>query len=831
MLIKHYLLPLIKKQKALFFAMALMSALSFSMFVGLGYANKNYQISLDNYFTDYNYPSAFITTDLTTENTFDDLKNVEGLVDYDVRFSSLFNINVNGEYLNVVLSTYKQDDFTKFAYMSDCVHSDNIEVFIDQQFAEDHNIKEGDTVTIGKKGKFCICTVSQIVLKPENFCVYALGDVPTDNIGYGAAFIKHEDLGRYLDSIEIDGFDLDSNQALLKIDPSYDKQTVLNNCCEELTKNNVYYSDPTNENKIEEKINVDELLEQYGINPNEITIDINESIYNQTNIENNNYEYFDGITILSSAIDEEAPPTVLRKEMTTQFGALSGSIPLAFLLIMSMVFILFLIQIIKKQSREIGIFLALGHEKKSIYVLFASFTFIINITSIIIGVLLSFVISKQAYILYQSSVHIPAWETQFFLGDILLAGLIVIIAGQIACLISAIAFTNSSPMDALESNHQNYVVFGKKLEQIIYRIPAAFRLALNSMLQNIKNFIVIVFGFVASFVLVFSSLSMNASMKEYIDYLYDVQKNYDVQVVSLFGDADKMIEELKTCEYVTQLQTYNSIFVDVSHEDKTKKCTIIGFPQNNNMMQFNDVNTGERLTIPNKGVILDKLTAKALDVKVGDGVRFCNKRYEVKAIADMYSKQFCIISTGEMERLEERKVVNAVANISNKEKFEEFCAFSENELSPVFTSNFKQMEIEFKKAISNSVEIAIVISVALGFVVVCTVSLMTLDKQKRIVSILKSQGMSLFTISNYWGIQMIVQLIITFIIGKPLGRFAAQQFIQTLSSDYSYYPFVDNIDIYISAFSFIVAFSIASHLVVMFFVSKLNIAQNVQSRE
>ena len=104
MLIKHYLFPLIKRQKALFFAMALMSALSFSMFVGLSYANNNYQISLDNYFKDYNYPSAVITTDLTTENTFADLKDVVGLQDYDVRFSSLFNINVNGEYINIVLT-------------------------------------------------------------------------------------------------------------------------------------------------------------------------------------------------------------------------------------------------------------------------------------------------------------------------------------------------------------------------------------------------------------------------------------------------------------------------------------------------------------------------------------------------------------------------------------------------------------------------------------------------------------------------------------------------------------------------------------------------------
>lgn len=808
-----------------------MSALSFSIFVGLSYADNNYKISMDNYFNDYNYPSAFVTTDFVNEEAYDCLNTVDGLNDFDVRFYSLFTINADNKYLNVVLSTYKPDDFTKFAYMSDYVSSNNVEVLVDQQFADVNNIKVGDTITIGKKGQFCTCTVSQIVLKPENFCVYALGDVPTDNIGYGAAFIKHEDLERFLDSIGINNFDLNSNQVLLDIDPSFDKQEVLNNVCKELLE----YNNPKPTKDIIQKeatIEIDnELLEKYGINPDNFSLNIDPTLFDNADFENLDENITNTFNIISSAIDEDTPPMILSKNFINQFGSLTYLIPFAFLLIMSLVFILFLIQIIKKQSREIGIFLAIGFDKKTVYALFACFTLSINILSIIMGLIFSNIIIDISYSIYKSSAYLPAWTDIYSIDKTLMACLLVVAVGQLACAISAITFVKSSPMDALDKNYQDYILLGSKIEKIAYKIPIPIRLSLNSIIQNLRSFIIIVFGFTASFVLTFSSISMSASMQKYINYTYDYQKNYDVRLVSASGTPEKMIEELNECIYVTKLQTYNSVYTNIICGEKSANIMVIDFPNNNDMLQFKDVYTGEKISIPTKGIVLDKLTAKALDAKVGSKVIACDKKFDVVAIVDMYNEQYGIISVEEMERIETDKVVNAVANITNKSDFEAFCAFSESEMCPVFSSNFKQMEINFKKAINTTVGIAIVISILLGFVVVCTINLMTLEKQKRIISILRTQGMSLFAVSNYWGIQMVIQLFVAFLIGKPLGTAAAKMFLNTLTSESTYYPFVNEFNLYIKAFSFIIVFSLIAHVIIMIVVSKYNIAQNVQSRE
>ena len=774
MLAKHYLFTLIKRQKMLFLAMALMSALTFGMFVGSGFAFDNYKISMDEYFNNYNYPSAFITTEATTKDSFKKLKNVDGVNDYDVRFSSLFNIKVKDESLEVVLSTYKKNDFSKFAYMSDCIESDNIGIYVDQQFAETHNIKEGDTIKVGKRGHFCKCTVSRIVLKPENFCVYALGDIPTDNIGYGAIFMNHKDLDEFLSDVKITNFGLDSNQVLLDIDSSYDKQKVLDKCCDKISKN---------------------------------------------------------VEVTSHLIDEDTPPVKLRNEFDAQFGVISEAVPLAHLIIMSIIFVLFLIQIIKKQAREIGIFLAAGFQKKSVYFLFASFTFLISIFSIVLGILISIPMSNINYSIYQSGIYLPNWTRHAFYKDMVLSCIIIIIAGQFACLLSSLTFKESSPMDALDKNHQHYINIGRKFELFIYRVPNAIRLALNSILQNSRNFVVIVLGFIASFVLIFSSLSVYYSMQEYVNYTYDVQNDYDVQVVSLLGDSKDNFDELKDNKNVTKMQLYDTCSTNIKFDGKKKSANIIGFPINCDMLKFQDANTGERIRIPKKGIVLDKILAEKLGVEPGDSVKVGKKKLEVKAITAIYTRPSQVVSTEQMKELKVDKLKCALVNIKDQEKFEKFCAASDNELCPIFSSNFKQMEMNFKGPFTTIISIIVVIAVILGFVVVCTVSKMTLDKQKRVISILRSQGMSLTAISNYWSIQMLVQLVVAFLLGKPLATVSARFFVGNLCSDTSYFPFIQDFNIYLLAFSFIVAFSIATHFVIVFLTSRFNLAQNVQSRE
>ena len=780
MLIKYYLPALIKKQKLIYAIMVLMSAVAFSMFVSNNYALDNYKSSMENFFNECHYPSAVITTDVTSSSSFDCLESVDGVNDYDVRFSSVFNFLADDSYYTVLLNTYKEDDFSKFAYMSDYVESDNIGIFVDQLFSDKHNLKVGDTVSLGKNGKFCTCAISQIILKPENLSCNVLGDIPIDNIGYGVIYLNHNDLEQLLNSLQISTLGMDSNQVLIDIDSDYNKEIVLDDCCSVLSKN---------------------------------------------------------VNIASSLLDQDTPSSRLKDELNGQFVAVSATIPFVLLVIVSLVFVLFLIQIIKKQSREIGIFLAAGYQKSSIYLLFSTFSFSISLLSIIIGLVLSVFMSDIVYGVFKSALCLPKWTEDLPVRTLLFNSILIIAIGQVACLISALAFRKSTPMDALELPYQNSIKLGRRLEIALYKLPTALRLALSSIVQNLRNFFVVVVGFCASFVLIYSAFSILFSVKEYINFTYEYQNNYDAQVITLQDNSESVFDELKNNENITRMQICDSANADISYSDKTKavKSTrtteIIGFPIDNDMLKFKDAYTGQPVQIPEEGILLDKLTAESLGVKPGSLVEVCDRKLEVVAVTAMYSKQYQVVSVEQMQQLDAEKSKRAYVNISDKKELEELCAFSQKELYPIFTSNFKQMEIDYKTPINILVDIIVIVSILLGFFVVSTVSKMTLEKQKRSISILRCQGMHLIEVSNYWTIQMVVQLLLAFLIGLPIGTFSGKQFVHLLCSNFSFYPFIGDFSIYILSFAFIVAFSIASHLVIVYSISRFKIAANVQSRE
>lgn len=773
MLFKYYLFALIKKQKLIFFCMVIMSSLTFSLYIGSDYALHNYNKSVDNYFNDCKHPSAFVNTDITKASIYDCLQDVDGVKDYDVRFTSLYSFCFDANYYNVVLNTYKSDDFSKFAYMSEYVSSSNIGIFVDKCFADHHNIKAGDTVSVGRKGKFCDCTVNQIILKPENYFIQVFDEAVIDNIDYGAIYINQKDFNKFLNTIGQESFDTVSNQVLLDIDSS-DMQNVLDNCCSVLSSN---------------------------------------------------------VNIKSSFLDSDTPAYQLREAFTNQTTTVSAAIPIAFLIIMSLVFIMFLIQIIKRQSREIGILLAAGYQKRSLYLLFAIYTFTISVLSIIIGFLLSIVTGEINYSVIKEGFYIPVWTEDIFADNFLLIVLLIILSGQIACVISSLAFRNSTPMDAIESNYQKYFYFNKSIEKLLSKIPIIPQLTFNSIVQNLRSFLVLVFGLIASFVMIHMALSIYFSMQEYITYTYDFQNNYDAQIVCLQNQDESEFNELKSNDNITNLEVLNYFTADIRYGDNSVNSFVVDKSIQSDMININDAYSGQNISVPEEGIIIDKLTADKLKIKPGCYVEIFDQKLEVKAISAMYVNPYEIVSTNQMKQLNTTKFKDALVNMSSKEKLQEFCAYSQNELYPIITKNLKQMQIDWKGPINIIIEIIVLAAILLGFIVACVINKMVLEKQKRVISILRCQGMHMLDISIFWSLQMGFQLILAFIIGLPIANFIGGEFVNMLSTDTSYYPYINSFQIYLISFTFVVLFVMLSQAVIVFTISKYKIAKNVQSRE
>lgn len=775
MLARVYLSTFIKKNKLIFIFMILISSITFGLFAGLTFSTSNNQYSSEKYFQDYNYPNAIIYTDFSKKSSFECLKDVNGIKDYDLRFSSLFNVSTHNQYSYALVNTYEDNDFEKFAFLSNKVVTDNIPAYVDQRYAEKNGIHLGDVIDVGKNGKFAKLNVQQIVLKPETYNIQVFNEIPVDYCSYGAIYISKKDLENFLDCIGLNTYSVDINQVLLSIDDNYDKDKVTKECQEKLEFNNIKVSD--------------------------------------------------------YVLDEDTPSYKLNIELIGQTSTIGYSIPFAFLIIMCLVFIMFLIQIIKKESREFGVFLSIGYSKFSIYILIVCFVLVISAVTLFVGAALSVFFGYSSYELFTGSIFLPEWTTIMFWDKFFFSFLMVFAAGQIACILSSLSLRKSYPIDALDKSHSKYITLGQKVEHFLVKIPKVTRLALNSILQNYKNFLIIVWSFVASFAMIFSSFSVYQSMQTYMNYTYNEQQLFDAQILLKSPYSKTIFTNLNNNKFVENLEEHKQIVSNISFNENSVETRILQVDNDQKLSQYKNEYGNDYLEIPSDGIILDKLNSDKLGVKIGDYVTVDNCKLEVKAITPMYIDQFQIVSSNQMNKFSEDKSTIYFLNSNNLNKVKEYCANNEHDLFVTCVDDFKRMQFEYKNPINSLVITVVVVAIILGFIVVCTIGKMSLNQQKRGICILRSQGTHLISISNYWWLQSFMQLLFGFILGCPLAYVVAMNFVSQLQSDDSYYPFIHEPIHYLISYALVLLFVLVSHIVVMLIVKKYKISQVIQSRE
>ena len=163
-------------------------ALLFGLMNGVFSLNK----SVNNFIEENNYPDIKIITEL------EDIEKIKKLnqnefknIEYRLSMSTI--INKNKDILSVKLSTYDDKDLKDFyIYKSRDNNSDYYDIFVERGFANNNNIKLGDTLKVKIGDKFYNFYVSKIISIPE-----ALVSVPVNGIwgeinNYGNIYINRK---------------------------------------------------------------------------------------------------------------------------------------------------------------------------------------------------------------------------------------------------------------------------------------------------------------------------------------------------------------------------------------------------------------------------------------------------------------------------------------------------------------------------------------------------------------------------------------------------------------------------------------------------------------
>ena len=187
---KRLLFPIIKKYWKLLAATMVVSALGCGMIIGLSSAYLSVDRSADMYLSDYNYPDAYLTADLTDRERLEDIRALPGVAGVSGRvFGDTVIMDDTGRYLSVRVFSYEDTDPQRFYFWSYADAEGADEAYIEYNFAEENGIKTGDTVLYRAVDEWREVFISGIISMPETLAVQPTNDGWDTNADFGYAYI------------------------------------------------------------------------------------------------------------------------------------------------------------------------------------------------------------------------------------------------------------------------------------------------------------------------------------------------------------------------------------------------------------------------------------------------------------------------------------------------------------------------------------------------------------------------------------------------------------------------------------------------------------------
>ena len=702
---------------------------------------------------------------------------------------------------------------------------DLVNISVAEKFAKNNNFQVGDTIELGFLDMWKEFYIYEIVDTPEAIYPRANNYIWSDNSDFGYIYVEETQLDKGLKQIANAALERSYQDSEYKeyIDIAMDVTGITIPVLEELVNTGNYVSKAANQLLIK---NVE------GSNTNEV-VDRITAYFAE---EGSGHK----VNITGVVTRDIMPHIVYMDHALEQVQVASIFLPVFFYSITMIVVGLFINQIIKTMTPQIGVFMSIGIGNNTIVGLFLIFTTIMGLTAgalgLPVGYALSILMSKIMKNTYSIPTITPGLHPLVAIGAIL--GLLLFVLAT--TLIATRAIFRITPKDATISNEAKRKKMPKPIEKFIDKSPMNIKLGVNSIVQNPRRFFVSSFSIFASLVLILLSTFFYVSKEEMIDQSvnrrlrYDCQiyltdrvdhtKEEDVAFVNGLKDLAKSATEFEEC-YYTYLQASSD-----KKDSLYLECLAVDAGYND-LITIPTTSGHGSLAIPETGIILPKANADALGVKKGDYITINKKQIVVQEISYQYFHPITYLSIGQMEALDTQCVTSFIMNVKNSSSLQQYISKNRNQSLTVFTSSLSKDLHNIFDALNTMIYIMIGFSLAMAFIILCIMSQNALMEQQRQLTIFRAVGFTVLDISNVWTLQSISQLVVSSLFGVPAGALGIYVLLSMCSSASQTYPFIFSWIFVLIAITFVLLVVIACHLLAMRSIMKWNIADNTRSRE
>ena len=567
----------IKQNLSQFITIFLMVFIGIMAYSGIESYMEGMKQTANNFYGDYNLQDLNIMgelseADISTVKEINGVKNAEGKLNVNTVWEDDSDVTISMNFI-------EENDISKFYIVEGKeFEKDKRGIWLDNFFAEENNLKIGDTLKVKYDGYVFEEEIVGLINVPDH--VYDVKDesqLYPDHKTFGFAYASTSELEGYIKNKVIKEMNIKDDEIF--------EQYVIDFNYKDYIKYNYIMVDVESKEKVSEvKSTIEDKIENVAI----------------INIEDTaSYAQYQGEV----------------EEGETYIGVFSG----LFLFIALLSVITTMTRVVKKQRVQIGTLKALGFKQNKIVLHYISYSFWISLISAIAGLFAGRYFIGNVFIgIEMSFFQIPNGVPVIKADSYIVAILVVLCVSLVTYLATrkilkektAEILRNEIPK--VKNNSLNITTNG-----IFKKMSFNTKWNIRDMLRNKTRTITGIVGVTACAMLIVCSLGMLNSMNYFIELQFDKIFNFDYKL-SLKSNINN--DELKELTDKYGDNTSESLYIEIKDKDGNKETNNIFVTDSKNFIRFVD-DKDEFIEVNNDdGVYVTYKLAKTNGYKIGDEI-------------------------------------------------------------------------------------------------------------------------------------------------------------------------------------------------------------------
>lgn len=522
--------------------------------------------------------------------------------------------------------------------------------------------------------------------------------------------------------------------------------------------------------------------------------------FNEILIKVNDYEAIEKtVDYLEDSFDKYGVNRVIKKEdqlsnnlLSQEISGLemmSKSVPFVFLIFAGIMLATMLSRIVKKDRTTIGVLKALGYTDKEIVIHYLKYAATVGIIGGFLGSIIGTALSGFMTSYYLVFFSIPMLTVKVYYYRIIVSMILSLLFCIIAGFWGVKSIIKINPAESMkpESPKKGKRIIIENIKLVWSRVPFTWKVVLRSIFREKKKFVFI--G--AAVAITCGMMIMTTWMIDIIDVMFNRHYSEFIKVqynISFNGFAtENALKELSEKLRIDKMEGRTELPFEIENGRESKIVTVIGLKENTQFYGFRNVE-GKSEILPSDGVLISSNLAKSLNANVGDRIllkSFISDKDDYVTVKGIVNQVLGINAYMNIDYLNnkflDKGLINGVYLNSNdnvKGKLDDM-----KNITIQSQDDMKKAFEEFTTVTAVSMAFMVVFSGLLGFVIVYSMTLMSINERTLEFSSLRVMGFTKKEIFNMLIRENTIMSVIGVVTGIPMGLWLVDYMGKSFTTD------------------------------------------------